>query len=61
MAGKRHFLTEHNNYSYCEATDTHDVHSYGDDKGPTTYCEACREGEPEWEHIEESDYFQLAQ
>lgn len=51
-----HYLTEDNTGSYCSVTGDTDVFAYGDDTGPTTYCESCREAEPEWTHIEDDDF-----
>jgi hypothetical protein len=52
----QHFLTEDKQGSYCGVTGDTDVFQYGSDTGPTTYCESCREAEPEWTHIEDEDF-----
>lgn len=55
-----HFLTEDKQGSYCTDTAEFDVFSYGEDDGPTTYCTACREAEPEWTHIEDEEFNRMA-
>jgi len=55
----QHFATEHNTFSICSVTGDTDVFSYGADDGPTTYCESCREGEPEWTFITDEEYRQM--
>jgi hypothetical protein len=50
-----HYLTDDKQGSYCGVTGEFDVFMWGADDGPTTYCASCREGEPEWTHIEDDD------
>lgn len=56
----RHLLTEDKQGSYCPVTGEFDIFSYGDDDGPTTYCIACREPEPDWDHIDDDDFLRMS-
>lgn len=61
----RHFVTDGNIYSICEEKGETDVFAHGDTivtgPQPDSYCTACREADPEWIHLEDEEYFKLAQ